>query len=120
MTLVVSALPVAQTRDERADAVRADIRKELLQLPYYSVFDFLAFKYDRGTAVLMVMPTRRRSKRTQSTPSNACRVSTRYKTTSNSCRRRKWTIRFDGARTTRWTFEVKNERLVDRSNVRRS
>jgi hypothetical protein len=77
MTLVVSALPVAQTRDERADAVRADIRKKLLQLPYYSVFDFLAFKYDRGTAVLMVMPTRRRSKRTQSTPSNACRVSTR-------------------------------------------
>jgi hypothetical protein len=30
-----------------------DIRKELLQLPYYSVFDFLAFKYDKGTATLM-------------------------------------------------------------------
>ncbi len=43
---------IAQTRDDRADTVRADIRKELLQLPYYSVFDFLAFKYDRGTAVL--------------------------------------------------------------------
>lgn len=54
MTAVVSMRPaVAQTRDERADAVRADVRKELLQLPYYSVFDFLAFKYERGTAVLM-------------------------------------------------------------------
>jgi hypothetical protein len=30
----------------------ADIRKELLQLPYYSVFDFLAFSYDRGTVVV--------------------------------------------------------------------
>jgi len=29
------------------------IRKELLQLPYYGVFDFLAFKYDKGTAMLM-------------------------------------------------------------------
>jgi len=29
-----------------------DIRKELLQLPYYSVFDFLAFSYDRGTVVV--------------------------------------------------------------------
>ena len=53
MTVVVSMRPAAQTRDERADSVRAEIRKELLQLPYYSVFDFLAFKYDRGTAVLL-------------------------------------------------------------------
>jgi len=54
MTVVVSMRPAAaQTRDERADSVRAEIRKELLQLPYYSVFDFVAFKYDRGTAVLM-------------------------------------------------------------------
>jgi BON domain-containing protein len=29
-----------------------DIRKELLQLPYYSVFDFLAFSYDRGTVLV--------------------------------------------------------------------
>jgi len=29
------------------------IRKELLQLPYYGVFDFLAFKYDKGTVTLM-------------------------------------------------------------------
>jgi len=40
--------------------VRADekssveqIRKELLQLPYYGVFDFLVFSYDKGTVTLM-------------------------------------------------------------------
>jgi BON domain-containing protein len=47
------ATAAAQNRDARADTVREEIRKELLQLPYYSVFDFLAFKYDRGTALLM-------------------------------------------------------------------
>jgi len=30
-----------------------EIRRELLQLPYYSVFDFLAFKYEKGTATIM-------------------------------------------------------------------
>ncbi len=29
------------------------IRSELLQLPYYGVFDYLAFSYDRGTVTLM-------------------------------------------------------------------
>ena len=29
------------------------IRKELMQLPYYSVFDYLAFSYDQGTVTLM-------------------------------------------------------------------
>ena len=29
-----------------------DIRRELLRLPYYGVFDFLAFSYDRGTVTL--------------------------------------------------------------------
>jgi hyperosmotically inducible protein len=29
------------------------IRKELLQLPYYGVFDFIAFSYDKGTVTLM-------------------------------------------------------------------
>src|SRR5712672_4278476 len=31
----------------------AAIRHELLQLPYYGVFDFLAFSYDKGTVTLM-------------------------------------------------------------------
>jgi hyperosmotically inducible protein len=30
-----------------------EIRKELLQLPYYGVFDFLAFRYDKGAVELM-------------------------------------------------------------------
>ena len=30
-----------------------EVRKELLQLPYYGVFDFLAFSYDKGTVTLM-------------------------------------------------------------------
>src|SRR5258706_5815906 len=30
-----------------------EIRKELLQLRYYGVFDFLAFSYDKGTVTLM-------------------------------------------------------------------
>jgi hyperosmotically inducible protein len=30
-----------------------EIRKELLRLPYYGVFDFLAFSYDKGTVTLM-------------------------------------------------------------------
>ncbi len=38
--------------EDRADTVRAEIRHALLQLPYYSVFDFIEFKYDRGTAEL--------------------------------------------------------------------
>ena len=42
-------------RGLRADAKSSveEIRKELLQLPYYGVFDFLAFSYDRGTVTLM-------------------------------------------------------------------
>ena len=37
--------------DERSSV--EEIRKELLQLPYYGVFDFLAFSYDKGTVTLM-------------------------------------------------------------------
>src|SRR5258705_6299496 len=39
----------------RADAKSSvdEIRKELLQLPYYGVFDFLAFSFEKGTVTLM-------------------------------------------------------------------
>ena len=57
MTLTAAlacALAVAPAAaQDRGKDVRDEIRHELLQLPYYSVFDFLAFKYDRGTALLM-------------------------------------------------------------------
>jgi len=52
LLMSAAALPPLQAQD-RAKDVRQEIRHELLQLPYYSVFDFIAFKYDKGTAVLM-------------------------------------------------------------------
>jgi hyperosmotically inducible protein len=36
-----------------AQSTVEEIRKELMQLPYYGVFDYLAFKYDKGTVTLM-------------------------------------------------------------------
>src|SRR3954454_17752190 len=42
--------PAQSTSDS---ATVEDIRKELMQLPYYGVFDFLAFSYDKGTVTLM-------------------------------------------------------------------
>jgi hyperosmotically inducible protein len=46
------AAPVAAR--SKAPATPIDgIRQELLQLPYYGVFDFLSFTYDKGTVNLM-------------------------------------------------------------------
>jgi hyperosmotically inducible protein len=60
-SMVVALLTVALFLSELAGAPAAQaqksiveqIRKELLQLPYYGVFDFLAFTYDQGTVTLM-------------------------------------------------------------------
>jgi hyperosmotically inducible protein len=41
---------IAQTPQDRATI--DDIRTKLLRLPYYGVFDFLAFTYDKGTVTL--------------------------------------------------------------------
>ena len=41
------------TARTQAGAPVEEIRKELLRLPYYGVFDFLAFSYDKGTVNLM-------------------------------------------------------------------
>jgi hypothetical protein len=51
---VLSVLPVlAQPSDSAADrATIEEVRVALLRLPYYGVFDFIAFKYERGTVVL--------------------------------------------------------------------
>jgi hypothetical protein len=43
------ALAQQPTRDQ---ATIDDIRKAILRLPYYGVFDFLAMQYDRGTATI--------------------------------------------------------------------
>lgn len=50
--LALSAVQLlAQTQKARSTV--EEIRKELLQLPYYGVFDFLAFSYDKGTVTLV-------------------------------------------------------------------
>lgn len=47
-----SVLPLPAFAQANADRVAEDIRQELLQLPYYGVFDFLAFNYEKGTVTL--------------------------------------------------------------------
>ena len=51
VALVLAGAPPLLGADEKSSV--AEIRKELLQLPYYGVFDFLAFSYDKGTVTLM-------------------------------------------------------------------
>src|ERR1700682_1723870 len=50
IVLLVAASPAAQSQ---AKSTTDEIRKELLQLPYYGVFDFIAFSYNKGTVTLM-------------------------------------------------------------------
>jgi hyperosmotically inducible protein len=49
--LVLSGVPQALGADSKSTV--EEIRKELMQLPYYGVFDYLAFSYDKGTVTLM-------------------------------------------------------------------
>jgi len=51
LTLLLSIARPASGADPKS-AIE-EIRKELMQLPYYGVFDFLAFKYEKGTVTLM-------------------------------------------------------------------
>jgi BON domain-containing protein len=44
---------LAQPSKTGAQQVVEGIRKELMKLPYYGVFDYIAFSYDRGTVTLM-------------------------------------------------------------------
>jgi len=46
------AVPVS-ARAKAPGSTVDDIRQAILKLPYYSVFDFLSFKYDKGTVDLM-------------------------------------------------------------------
>jgi hyperosmotically inducible protein len=50
IVLLAGAGPAAQSQAKNSIE---EIRKELMQLPYYGVFDFIAFSYDRGTVTLM-------------------------------------------------------------------
>jgi hypothetical protein len=49
--VAAGAVPAAASATE--ESTIEEIREELLQLPYYGVFDFLAFSYDKGRVTLM-------------------------------------------------------------------
>ena len=51
LALALATLPGA-AQSQTNDTTIAAIRGELTQLPYYGVFDFLAFKYSKGTVTL--------------------------------------------------------------------
>ncbi len=53
MTLPLLLGAVLTAAQPQAKSTIEGIRKELMQLPYYGVFDFLAFNYDKGTVTLM-------------------------------------------------------------------
>jgi hyperosmotically inducible protein len=50
IVVLAGAGPAAQSQ---AKSTVEEIRKELLQMPYYGVFDFIAFSYNKGTVTLM-------------------------------------------------------------------
>ena len=53
VTHLSASVPVQGSTAERAVQQRVEaIRAALLRLPYYGVFDFLAFSFDRGTVTL--------------------------------------------------------------------
>jgi hyperosmotically inducible protein len=54
---VVLALPaaaVAQEKDSRTRQVESEVQHQLLMLPYYTVFDFLAFRVEPGGTVRLL------------------------------------------------------------------
>jgi hyperosmotically inducible protein len=53
MSLVVLVGATGTAAQSQPKSTVEGIRKELMQLPYYGVFDFLAFSYDKGTVTLM-------------------------------------------------------------------
>jgi hyperosmotically inducible protein len=50
--LLLSLSTRAFTQTAKSDPAIDGIRQELMQLPYYSVFDFLSFSYEKGTVAL--------------------------------------------------------------------
>jgi len=54
LTAVLSLVAPAQQKDSRTLRVEADVERELMLLPYYSVFDFLAFRVEPGGTVRLL------------------------------------------------------------------
>ena len=54
LTAVLSLVAPAQQKDSRTLRVEADVERELMLLPYYSVFDFLAFRVEPGGTIRLL------------------------------------------------------------------
>jgi hyperosmotically inducible protein len=52
LVLVLAGARTAAVQPQAKNTID-ETRKELMQLPYYGVFDYLAFKYDKGTLTLL-------------------------------------------------------------------
>ena len=48
LCVMLSAVAPLQQKDSRTLRVEADVQRELFQLPYYTIFDFLAFRVEPG------------------------------------------------------------------------
>jgi hyperosmotically inducible protein len=48
LCVALSAFAPIQQKDSRTLRIEADVTRELFQLPYYTVFDFLAFRVEPG------------------------------------------------------------------------
>ena len=51
---VLSLVGDAQRRDSRTLRIESDVQRELMMLPNYTVFDFLAFKVEPGGTVRLL------------------------------------------------------------------
>jgi len=54
LCVALSMVGGAQQRDSRTLRIESDVQRELLMLPNYSVFDFLAFKVEPGGTVRLL------------------------------------------------------------------
>ena len=46
LCVMLSAVAPVQQKDSRTLRIEADVQRELFQLPYYTIFDFLAFRVE--------------------------------------------------------------------------
>jgi hyperosmotically inducible protein len=52
--LSLPSAPQAQQKDSRTRQIESEVQHELLMLPYYTVFDFLAFRVEPGGTVRLL------------------------------------------------------------------
>ena len=56
LTLCILLAPFAQDdrKDSRTLRIEADVQQQLMSLPYYTVFDFLAFRVEPGGTIRLL------------------------------------------------------------------